>query len=348
MEGHQPRDNSRRFGSGGAEHRTRSYGALFAICFGVFVWRLSRLVSRRLLRPWGLARRSATSWWTCIWGEGCRVVSALGAMLAPARRAGVALVVTGGDFLAVDAHLGTSHRHINDSHDCASSARPVPKGPELHLLQPHLVDQMIVGRGLNDAVELGPVGAYEADTVEANIVYRPPRADQVEPVVNGELVLLANGDLGTDRGVLTIYRLTEVLHSLPGVVLDLAEVQVFQYPLEEASELLPLLGSPVGPVPPQAAPGHLGEVEEGLDNPLDLLATPLGGRRPSQRGILRDLHHLLSGSLDRFRRAGRRCGADRGEEKKRCHESCLHDSALRIVHTMCHAAARSNPSILRG
>src|SRR5438445_1165081 len=151
---------------------------------------------------------------------------------------------------------------------------------------------MIVGRGLNDAVELGPVGAYEADTVEADIVYRPPRADQVEPVVNGELVLLANGDLGTDRGVLTIYRLTEVLHSLPRVVLDLAEVQVFQDPLEEASELLPLLGRPVGPVPPQAAPGHLGEVEEGLDNPLDLLATPLGGRRPSQRGILRNLHHL--------------------------------------------------------
>src|SRR6266849_1834345 len=115
-----------------------------------------------------------------------------------------------------------------------ASARPVPTGPELHLLQPHLVDQMIVGRYLDDAVELGPVGAYEADTVEGDIVYRPLRADQVEPVINGELVLPANGDLGADRGVLTIYRLTEVLHSLPGVVLDLAEVQVFQDPLEEA------------------------------------------------------------------------------------------------------------------
>ncbi len=73
--------------------------------------------------------------------------------------------------------------------DSASSARPVPKGPELRFLQPHLVDQMIVGRGLDDAVELGPVGADEADTVEADIVYRPLRADQVEPVVNGELVL---------------------------------------------------------------------------------------------------------------------------------------------------------------
>src|SRR6266536_1965149 len=206
---------------------------------------------------------------------------------------------------------------------------------------------MIVGRDLDDAVELGPVGAYKADTVEGDIVYRPLRADQVEPVVNGELVLPANGDLGADRGVLTIYRLTEVLHSLPGVVLDLAEVQVFQESLEEASELLPLLGRPVGPVPPQAASGHLGEVKEVLDNPLELLTTPLGGRKPRQRGILHDLHHLLSCSLNHFRRAGRRCGADHGEEKKRCHESesCLHDSILRTVHTMCHAAARSNPSI---
>src|SRR5437667_7281854 len=127
MEGHQPRDYSRRFGSGGAEHRTRSYGALFAICFGVFVWRLSRLVSRPLLRPWGLARPSATSWWTCIWGEGCRVVSALGAMLAPARRAGVALVVTGGDFLAVDAHLGT--RSDASSFLALPNARGRPSSP---------------------------------------------------------------------------------------------------------------------------------------------------------------------------------------------------------------------------
>src|SRR5438132_10640786 len=188
-----------------------------------------------------------------------------------------------------------SHQHIDDSHDSASSARPLSKGPELHLLQPHLVDQMIVGRGLNDAVELGPVGADEADTVEGDIVCPPPRADQVEPVVNGELVLLANGDLGTDRGVLTIYRLTEVLHSLPRVILDLAEVQVFQDPLEEASELLPLLGRPVGPVPPQAAPGHLGEVEEGLDNPLDLLATPRGGSRPL---LASSLHPSGSSSND--------------------------------------------------
>src|SRR5437016_13993552 len=110
---------------------------------------------------------------------------------------------------------------------------------------------MIVGRGLNDAVELGPVGADEADTVEGDIVYRPPLADQVEPVVNGELVLLANGDLGTDRGVLTIYRLTEVLHSLPGVVLDLSELQVFKDPLEEASELIQHRGRQGGKVTPQ-------------------------------------------------------------------------------------------------
>src|SRR5437867_138881 len=59
-----------------------------------------------------------------------------------------------------------SHRHIDDSHDSASSARPVPKSPELHVLQPHLVDQMIVGRDLDDAVELSPVGAYEARSEE--------------------------------------------------------------------------------------------------------------------------------------------------------------------------------------
>src|SRR3990170_3417944 len=171
-------------------------------------------------------------------------------------------------------------------------------GRTLAALEPELAEQGLIGRGLDDAVELAPVAAYEAHARDRDVKHDPPRAGLAQPVVEGNLRSAADDDLGADRGELPVHRLAHVDDPLAGMLLQTAEEGAPHEALEQADELVPLLPRPFPPALGERAPGHLGEVEELVGDALDLAAVPRRGVGLLEVGFLHDLHNLLHGGLD--------------------------------------------------
>src|SRR3989454_6780328 len=75
---------------------------------------------------------------------------------------------------------------------------------ELLLLRLHLLHQLLVRRGRDDLVELGPVVRDEADALDDDVVDEPLVALAEHPVVDGDVGPLLGYEAGADDGVLDL------------------------------------------------------------------------------------------------------------------------------------------------
>src|SRR5207244_4886141 len=80
----------------------------------------------------------------------------------------------------------------------------------LEALLAHPLEEGRVGFGLDDAIELAPVGRDEAHTVDLQIVHTPPAVPEMETVVERDLAAAVGEDLRPHRRVVRSAGLAEV------------------------------------------------------------------------------------------------------------------------------------------
>src|SRR5262249_15662526 len=114
-------------------------------------------------------------------------------------------------------------------------------GRGLGLLRLELLHERLVGLGLQDLVDLGPVIGHEADALDDDVVHEPAPVLLVQPVVDGDLGAPLGDDPGLHGRVVAVDAVADVAHLLALVELDLADVRAIEQLGEQPDELLPLL-----------------------------------------------------------------------------------------------------------
>src|SRR5439155_23290317 len=107
----------------------------------------------------------------------------------------------------------------------------------LEALLAHALEEGRVGFGLDDAVELAPIGRDEATPVDLQIVDAPPAVPEMETVVEGDLAAAIGEDLRPHGGVVRVDGLAEVSDIFSRVGLDPVDVGTLVEFGEERHEL---------------------------------------------------------------------------------------------------------------
>src|SRR2546425_7508597 len=214
-----------------------------------------------------------------------------------------------------------------------------PRGPpvlllleELLLLRLHLLHQLLVRRGRDDLVELGPVVRDEADALDDDVIDEPLVAPGVHPIVDGNLGPLLRHEPRTDDRAIEVGGLAHDTDFLAPVELDLRDVGTLEKVREEQDELVAFGLCPRRPVPRERALGRLREIEDvvgdlanggpslplltglfelrvlqDLDRPVDL-RTALVGRRTRPDPV-------RAGEDERQHRGKRECAGETGHRR---------------------------------
>src|SRR5438876_766315 len=199
------------------------------------------------------------------------------------------------------AHRSTRAERSETSHTATGDLthrrrrRSALRGPlrplasvELVLLRPHLLHELLVGRGQDDLVELSAVIRDEADALDDDVVDEPLVAALERPVVHRDVAAFLGGELGAHGRLVAVDRLPHIGDLLAAVGLDPGDVGPLQKVGEQLDELLALRRRPLGPMARQRAPRGLAEVEGRLD-----LSDPATGRDDLLGPARADAHVLL-------------------------------------------------------
>src|SRR5205809_2110859 len=92
---------------------------------------------------------------------------------------------------------------------------------ELVLLDLHLLDQLGVGRRLDDLVELGAVVRDQAHALDDHVVHEPAVGLLEHPVIDGHLGAALRDDPGAHDRLVAVQRIAEKRDLLAAVALDL-------------------------------------------------------------------------------------------------------------------------------
>src|SRR2546428_487546 len=133
---------------------------------------------------------------------------------------------------------------------------------ELSLLGLHLLHQLLVRRGRDDLVELGPAVRDQAQALDEEVIDEPLVAPGVHPIVDGDLALLLCHEPRPDNRALGVDGLAHELDFLAPVELDLRDVGTLEKVREEQDELVAFGLCPRRPVPRERALGRLREIED--------------------------------------------------------------------------------------
>src|SRR5215468_6219754 len=215
--------------------------------------------------------------------------------------------------LACPVSFPTSARSWDGAADRAPDLRAVAVGRLVGLQASH---QLIIGRRLQDVVELCPVVEHEADSLHEDVVDEPAIALVEKAIVDGHLRRLLGHDLRVHRSHVALDRLPHIVDLLAAVLLDLADIGALEEIGEELHELLLLILVELLPVPAEGAPRHLGEVEDRVGVVPDRRPPLRGlGLRPKTR-ILQDGEDVIDRDAELIGRKARRCRAGASKEQR--------------------------------
>src|SRR5438093_4830753 len=153
----------------------------------------------------------------------------------------------------------------------SAAAAAIPFGRR-EVLGPHPLDEIVVGGGLDDLVELRAVVGDQAHTFDDDVADAPAVLLARQPVVHRHLVTLLGDDARFHRGLVAVYGLAHVRDLLTLVEVDLADIRRLEEIAEEPDELLALGRRTLLPVRSQRALGRFLEVEETVRDATDLRA----------------------------------------------------------------------------
>src|SRR5262245_35933323 len=186
------------------------------------------------------------------------------------------------------------------------------------------LEQLLEGRGADDAVELGAVVADQAHVLDADVVNKPAVALLTHLRLDGHLGALARQHLRAHGRVLAVDRLVRVVQLLAPVEVDLRDVGALEKVGEHLDELLLFRARTSVPVLAEGTLGGLVHVEDlfrhlpDRDSLVGLL----------ERGIVQDLLHGVGVLLHLIRRGAGARGRRDGQSEPDHSEHREHRSHL--------------------
>ena len=165
----------------------------------------------------------------------------------------------------------------------------------------HLLDQLLIRRARNDAVELRTIVIDQADALDQHIIDQPAPIDFVQSVFDGYLLIASRHHNRLDRRSRPVHLLADILDVafFLGCGLEAIQIRALDEVPEELDEFLLFLRRALAPVHRQRPPGDFLPVKDLIGEFVQaLLAFGLPVGRLELR-VVQDFQDLIGGLPDR-------------------------------------------------